>query len=294
MSTSMRSLLFVPGDSERKIAKGLASAADAVILDLEDAVAPDRKSAARALCAETLAQARRDAIGKLLIVRINALDTPYALHDLAAVIRHAPFGLMIPKCGGTADLEQLGHVLDGLEVRDGIPLGQTRLVPVATETAGAVLNLVGGARPIPRLYGMLWGAEDLAADIGALSNRDDAGAYTSPCILARNLCLLAASAAGAVPIDAVFTDFHDTGGLRAEADAAARDGFTAKAAIHPDQIATINAAFTPSAEAADRARRILAAFAAAPDSGAVALDGRMLDRPHLRAAERVIARSLTT
>jgi citrate lyase subunit beta/citryl-CoA lyase len=291
MTTALRSLLFVPGDSERKIAKGLASVADALILDLEDAVAPDRKPAARALCAEVLAQARRDATSKLLIVRINALDTPHALHDLAAMVRHAPFGIMVPKCSGATELEQIGYVLDGLEARDELPPGQTKLIPVATETAGAVLNLVGGIRLIHRLYGMLWGAEDLAADIGALANRDGQGRYTVPCILARTLCLLAASAAGAVPIDAVYTDFRDAAGLGAEAAAAARDGFTAKAAIHPDQIEVINAAFTPSTAESERARRILAAFAAAPDSGAVALDGRMLDRPHLRAAQRVIARS---
>lgn len=285
----MRSLLFVPGDSERKIAKGLASDADALILDLEDAVAPERKPSARALCAEVLAQARGS--GKRLVVRINGLDTPYALADMAAVVRHAPFGLMMPKCAGAADLEQVSYILDGLEARDDISQGSTSLLPVATETAGAVLNLVGGTRPIPRLYGMLWGAEDLAADIGALSNRDAAGAYTMPCILARNLCLLAASSAGCVPIDAVFTNFRDSDGLRIEAEAAARDGFTAKAAIHPDQVAVINAAFTPSADAIDRAHRIIAAFAEAPGSGVVSLDGRMLDRPHLRAAERVIARA---
>jgi citrate lyase subunit beta/citryl-CoA lyase len=287
----VRSLLFVPGDSERKITKGLGSAADALILDLEDAVAPDRKAFARALCAEILAQARSEASPNRLIVRINAFDTPHALHDLAAVIRYAPFGIMVPKCGGSADLEQIGHVLDGLEARDDIPAGQTKLLPVATETAGAVLNLLAGAWPLPRLYGMLWGAEDLAADIGALANRDDSGHYTMPCLLARNLCLLGASTAGVVPIDAVYTNFRDSDGLRAEALAAARDGFTAKAAIHPDQIDTINAAFTPSAAETERARRIIAAFAAAPESGAVALDGRMLDRPHLRTAERVLARS---
>eukprot|EP01037_Dinobryon_pediforme_P004272 gene4272-4322_t len=285
----MRSLLFVPGDSERKIAKGLASAADALILDLEDAVAPERKAAARALCAEVLAQARGSS--KKLVVRINALDTRFALGDMADIVRHAPFGLMVPKCAGAAELERLGFVLDGLEARDGIEPGSTRLLPVATETAGAVLGLVGGARPISRLYGMLWGAEDLAADIGALSNRDEAGGYTTPCVFARTLCLLAARTAGCVPIDAVFTDFRDTEGLRTEALAAARDGFTAKAAIHPDQIDVINAAFTPSAAASERARRIIAAFAAAPESGVVSMDGRMLDRPHLRSAERIIARA---
>jgi len=285
----MRSLLFVPGDSERKIAKALSSDADALILDLEDAVSPDRKATARALCAEILAQARETP--KRLIVRINALDTHHALGDMAAVARRAPFGLMVPKCGGTSELEYISHILDGLEARDDIPRGQTKLLPVATETAGAVLNLVGGIRTVPRLFGMLWGAEDLAADIGALSNRDGSGAYTMPCILARNLCLLAASSAGCVPIDAVFTNFRDTAGLRAEAEAAARDGFTAKAAIHPDQIEIINAAFTPSVAATEHARRVIAAFAAAPESGAVSLEGRMLDRPHLRTAERVMARS---
>jgi citrate lyase subunit beta / citryl-CoA lyase len=287
----MRSFLFVPGDSERKIAKGLACAADALILDLEDAVAPDRKSAARALCAEVLAQVRLKTAEPRLIVRINALDTPHMLLDLAEVVRHAPFGIMLPKCSGTADLVQIGHVLDALEVRDAIAQGSTRLLPVATETAAAVLNLAGATAAVPRLFGMLWGAEDLATDIGALSNRDTAGLYTSPCILARNLCLFAARAAGAEPIDAVFTDFRDTAGLQTEANAAARDGFTGKAAIHPDQIETINAAFTPSAAEGERARRIVGAFAAARDSGVVAFDGRMLDRPHLIAAERVLSRS---
>ena len=285
----MRSLLFVPADSERKIAKGLASAADAVILDLEDAVAPDRKAFARGLCAEILAQTRPAA--PKLVVRINALDTPDALADMAAVVRHAPFGLMLPKCGGAAELERLGHILDGLEARDDIPLGQTRLLPVATETAGAVLNLATGMRPLPRLYGMLWGAEDLAADLGARSNRDAIGAYTMPAVFARTLCLLAAIRAGCAPIDAVFTNFRDIEGLRAEAEAAARDGFTAKAAIHPDQIAPINAAFKPSAEAVARAGRVIAAFAAAPGSSVVTLDGSMLDRPHLKLAERVLERS---
>jgi len=224
-------------------------------------------------------------------VRINALDTAHALADLAATVRHAPFGIMLPKCGGAADLLRLGHMLDALETRDGVPLGQTRLLPVATETAAAVLNLAGGASPMPRLYGMLWGAEDLAADVGALANRDAAGGYTAAWVLARTLCLFAAAAAGVVPVDAVRTDFRDAAGLRDEAAAAARDGFTAKAAIHPDQIDVINAAFTPSTGECERARRIVAAFAASPGAGAVALDGRMLDRPHLRAATRVLARA---
>ena len=283
----MRSLLFVPGDSDRKIAKGLASAADALILDLEDAVAQDRTQAARALSAEVLSQKP----AKLIFVRINAFDTPYAVEDLAAVIRHAPFGVMLPKCNGAADLQRLDLMLETLEVREGIAVGHTKVLPVATETATAVLNLTSGAKLPSRLYGMLWGAEDLAADIGALSNRDAAGNYTPLCQLARNLCLLAAASTGTVPVDAVYTNFRDTEGLRVEAQDAVRDGFTAKAAIHPDQVETINDVFTPSPEACAHARQIVAAFAAAPDSGAVALNGRMLDRPHLRSAHRVLARA---
>lgn len=283
----MRSLLFVPADSERKVAKALASAADVVVLDLEDGVAADRRSVARGLCAEILAGAP----AKPAMVRINALDTGLALQDLAAVVRYGPFGIMLPKARGWADLARLGDHLDALETRDGIPLGRIRLLPVATETAGAVLGLATAAPPMPRLLGMLWGGEDLAAELGATANRDARGRYGGPFLLARNLCLMASAAAGVVAVDAVFTDFRDTAGLCAEADAAARDGFGAKAAIHPDQVEHINAVFSPSATQLDESRAVVAAFAASPGVGAIALDGRMLDRPHLRAAERILARA---
>lgn len=282
----VRSLLFVPADSERKVAKALASAADAILLDLEDGVAPGRRDAARGLCAEVLSA--RPA--KPVIVRINAIDSGLALTDLAAVMRHGPFGIMLPKSGGWGDLRRLHDWLDALETRDGIEAGRTRLIPVATETAGAVLGLASPPPPLPRLFGMLWGGEDLAADLGASANRDATGAYAGPFLLARNLCLMAAAAAGAIAIDAVHTDLRDLVALRVEADAAARDGFTAKAAIHPDQVDPINAAFTPTRAAIEWSRAVLAAFAAAPDAGAVALEGRMLDRPHQRAAERILAR----
>ena len=287
----MRSLLFVPADSERKIAKGLSSAADALIIDLEDAVAPDSKLAARAICAQMLASAEAASAGKRLIVRINAFDTPLAVDDLAAVVRHAPFAIMLPKSGGAADLIRLGHILDGLEARDGIEPGSTKIIPVATETASAVLNLTNST-PIPRLYGMMWGAEDLSADVGAKASRDPAAVYSGPALMARNLCLFGAAAAGAMPIDAVYTNFRDEAGLRAEAETAARDGFVAKACIHPDQVGPINEVFSPSAAEIERAQQIMAAFAASPGAGAVALNGRMLDRPHLRAAERILARAV--
>ncbi len=286
----MRSLLFVPGDSERKIAKGLASDADALILDLEDAVSPDNKSAARALCAEILASAEAKSSRKTLFVRINAFDTSHAFADLAAIVQHAPFGIMLPKCDGAADLARLSVALDTLEARDSVKAGSTRILPVATETARAVLNLIGAA-PTPRLFGMLWGAEDLSADIGASAPRDPTGHYSGPSLLARNLCLFAAASLGVEPVDAVYTNFRDTTGLRAEAEIAAREGFTAKAAIHPDQVAVINDVFNPSEAECTRARDIIAAFAASPGMGAVSLDGRMLDRPHLRSAERILARA---
>ncbi len=283
----MRSLLFVPGDDERKIAKGLASAADALILDLEDAVAAGRKAAARELCAATLAAGAR----MKLFVRINALDTGAALLDLAAVVKARPFGIMLPKCRNGGDVRLVSHYLDALEARDGVPAGETRILPIVTETGGSLLGLNGyDAPPIARLYGMLWGGEDLAADLGAISNRDDDGRYAAPYLLARSLCLFAAASAAAVAVDAVYTNFRDAAGLRKEAIEALRSGFSAKAAIHPDQIAVINEAFTPSAADVEAARKVIAAFDAAPGAGVVSVDGKMLDRPHYRTAQRALAR----
>lgn len=290
----MRSLLFVPGDDERKIAKGLASAADALILDLEDAVAPSRKAAARDLCAATLAGA---GARMKLIVRINALDTPAALIDLAAVVRARPFGIMLPKCRGGDDVRLLSHYLTALEARDGVPAGDIRVLPIVTETGGSLFGLGGYDNPpIPRLCGMLWGGEDLAADLGAITNRDEAGRYAAPYLLARSLCLYAAAAASVsfpvIAVDAVYTNFRDSAGLKQEAVEGLRSGFSAKAAIHPDQIAVINEAFTPSAADIEAARRVLAAFDASPGAGVVSVDGKMLDRPHYRTAQRVLARAV--
>ena len=287
----MRSLLFVPGDDERKIAKGLASEADALILDLEDAVAPARKVAARALCAATLAAGAR----MKLFVRINALDTGATLLDLAAVVKARPFGVMLPKCRHGDDVRLVSHYLAALEAREGVPAGDIRILPIVTETGGSLFGFGGLGSydnpPIPRLYGMLWGGEDLAADLGAITNRDDEGRYAAPYLLARSLCLFAAAASSAVAVDAVYTNFRDAAGLRKEAVEALRSGFSAKAAIHPDQIGVINEAFTPAAADVEAARRVIAAFEAAPGAGVVSVDGKMLDRPHYRTAQRVLARA---
>ncbi len=285
----MRSLLFVPGHDPRKLAKGLDCGADALIVDLEDAVPPSHKVAAREVAAGFIAANP----GRLpLLVRVNALDTGLLLDDLAAVVRARPLAVMLPKCRGGDDVAQVGHYLAALEAREGLPVGGIGIMPIATESALATLGTASYAQLAwARLQGLLWGGEDLAADMGTASNRDAQGHYTAPYALARSLTLLGATAAGVAAIDAVYTQFRDPEGLRAEAEEAVRDGFSGKAAIHPDQVAVINAAFTPSAEAVDWARRVTAAFEAAPGQGAIALDGRMLDRPHLRSAQRVLARA---
>ena len=284
----MRSLLFVPGDDERKLAKGLASAADALILDLEDSVAADRKATARELCEATLTAGAR----MKLYVRINALDTPAALLDLAAVVRARPYGIMLPKCRNGDDARRVAHYLTALEARDGVPAGEIRLLPIVTETGGSMFGLGSyDSPPIARLCGMSWGGEDLAADVGAMTNRDDSGRYAAPYQLARSLCLFAATSASVIEVDAVYTNFRDAAGLRQESIEGLRSGFSAKAAIHPDQIAVINEAFTPSAADVEAARKVIAAFDASPGAGVASVDGKMLDRPHYRTAQRVLARA---
>jgi citrate lyase subunit beta/citryl-CoA lyase len=289
----MRSMLFVPGDSARKIAKGLAGDADAVIIDLEDSVALDGKDAARRLTADTLAglAAPARAAGPEIYVRVNALDTGLTDADLAAVMAGRPDGIMLPKAGGAADVRSLSAMLVAEEARHGIASGATDIVVVATETAASLFHMGGYVDAGPRLRGLAWGAEDLSADLGATTNKRPDGAYADPYRLARTLCLAGAVAASVQPIDTVFTAFRDEAGLRAECEAAVRDGFTGKMAIHPAQVAVINAVFTPSAADVARARRIVDAFAEAGNPGVVGLDGEMLDRPHLTRAERLLARA---
>ena len=284
---TLRSLLFVPGDSEKKLAKGLESGADALILDLEDAVAPARKPAARAMVRDYLA-AHRDGAGPQLWVRINPLDAG-GLDDLAAIVRAAPAGLVVPKVDGPLDLVRLGHMLDALERRDGVatPLG---LIAVATETAKAPFRLAHYAdHALPRLVGLTWGAEDLSAALGAATNLGADGAWALTYRMVRSACLLAAKASGVQAIETLYVDFRDEAGLRAASAAAMREGFTGRIAIHPGQVAAINEAFLPAPEDVAHARRVVAAFEAAPDAGTVGLDGKMLDIPHLRQARHVLA-----
>jgi citrate lyase subunit beta / citryl-CoA lyase len=284
----MRSLLFVPGDSDRKLAKSLGSAADILLLDLEDSVAAGRKEAARAIACDFL---KSRPAGRHAYVRINPLTTPLALPDLEAVIPGRPDGIMLPKAAGGDDVRALDRALTGLEARNGLAAGKTAILPIATETAQAMFTLGTYGGSSQRLAGLMWGAEDLAADIGALGNRRADTTYEAPFALARSLCLFAAAAAGVAAVDTVYADFRDQSGFERECVEGARIGFSAKAAIHPEQVDIINRVFTPSAEAVAHARRIVDAFAAAPDAGVVSLDGQMVDRPHLIAARRVLARA---
>ncbi|WP_417769518.1 HpcH/HpaI aldolase/citrate lyase family protein [Stappia sp.] len=287
----MRSLLFVPGDSERKLEKALASGADVLLVDLEDSVALDAKQAARDITARFLTAQREVASRPRLYVRVNALDTGETDADLAAVMAAMPEGIMLPKSVSGADVQHLAAKLAVQEAENDIPDTQTRILAVATETAASLFNLGTYQGASPRLEGLTWGAEDLSADIGALASRTPDGAFSEPFRLARNLCLFGAVAAGAAPIDTVFTNFRDMDGLRAESLQALHDGFTAKMAIHPAQVPVINEVFTPSAAEVEKARAVIKAFAAAGNPGVVGLDGEMLDRPHLRRAEKVIARA---
>jgi citrate lyase subunit beta / citryl-CoA lyase len=280
----MRSLLFAPGGSAKMMAKAVTGDADAVIFDLEDAVHPDKKEEARRLVSEVLTAASRS--GPQLYVRVNPLDSPWCRGDLDAVLPLRPHGIMLPKLTGPQDLDRLDVLISEREPRDAA--GATRIIPVCTETAAATLSLAATSWRRPRLAGLLWGGEDLSADLGATANRDSSGAYTAPFVLARSLCLLAARAAGVLPIDAVFTDFRDTDGLAREADAARRDGFGAKAAIHPSQVAIINKAFTYTQAERDWAQRVVSALEAS-GSGVVQIDGVMIDAPHLAQARRILA-----
>lgn len=281
----MRSILFVPGDSPKKFAKALTTAADALILDLEDSVALAGKAAARDTVRDLLGGDRH---GKHLIVRVNAYDTGLTLGDLAAVMQARPDSIMLPKCRGGGDVARLGNYLSALETAFDIPEGQTGIIPVATETAESIQGLPSYTPAHPRLRGLLWGAEDLIASLGATSNRDGA-AYSDPFLMARNLCLIAAASAGVTAIDTVCTDIKDLDYVAAESRAARRDGFGAKAVIHPAHVDPVNAAFTPSEDEIAWAQKVIAAFDDNPDMGVVAIDGKMIDKPHERAARKIIA-----
>jgi citrate lyase subunit beta/citryl-CoA lyase len=286
----MRSLLFVPGDSERKLEKGFASGADVVIVDLEDSVAAANKAAARRVAADFIAARRRQA-ACAIYVRVNDLSTGLTEDDLAALVPARPDGIMLPKSNSGQDVQQLAAKLRVHEAENGLPDGAIGILPIITETAGGVLAAASYAGASARLAGLTWGAEDLSAAIGARASRDEGGRYTDVFRLARSMTILAASAAEVPAIDTVFPDFRNMTAFEAECREAERDGFTGRMAIHPAQVPIINAAFTPSAEAVERSQAIVAAFAAAGHPGVVGIDGKMYDRPHLRLAERLLARA---
>ena len=285
----MRSQLFVPADSEKKMVRGSESAADCLILDLEDSLTQERKPEGRRMALEFM-RGRRPP-GKQIYVRVNPLTSGMILEDLSAIMAGAPDGIMLPKCRSGSDVTQVGHYLSALEAREGLPVGRTRILPIVTEVAQGVFTMPSYMGCSPRLIGMTWGAEDLAADVGASIKRLPNGRYDDPYRMARSLTLLGAVAAGVIPFDTVFIDFRDPEGLEAECMAARKAGFLAKMAIHPVQLDVINRAFTITPDELDWARKVVQAFADNPTSGVVGLDGMMLDRPHLRQAETLIARA---
>jgi citrate lyase subunit beta/citryl-CoA lyase len=283
-----RSWLFAPGDSEKKMAKASDGPADIVLIDLEDAVAPENKAQARVMVRDFInANAGERA---RLWVRINPLDGPYALGDLAAVMPSRPGGIMLPKVNGRADVERLDHYLSALEVANGIDEGSTRVIPLITETAEAMFH-TGDYKGAPRIAALTWGAEDLADSIGAGSNLNPDGSYSFTFELARSLCLLGAAAAGVSAVDTIQADFRDLDGLRRRAEKVRREGYRGMLAIHPAQVEVINAAFTPTGEEIAEAQEIVDLFAANPGVGAIGYKGGMLDRPYLSRALQLLKRA---
>ncbi len=276
MTAEPRSWLFVPADSEKKIARALDSEADAIIFDLEDSVAPGQKSAARSILKELPARSS----GPQWWVRINPLGSEHHKDDLELIGLGDIHGLVLPKAESGADIKELSHRTGNIPIH-----------AIVTETAASLFGLLSYRDPASPLVAMSWGAEDLSAALGASSKHDDDGSLSFTYRLARSLCLAGAAAAGVQPVDGVFADFRDEDGLLSEARAAAHEGFTGKLAIHPNQVAVINAAFTPSDAEIAQARAIVEAFEAQPDAGVLSVDGKMVDRPHLIQAQRVLQRA---
>lgn len=279
-----RSFLFVPADSKRKLEKAADSNADALIIDLEDSVASSERTGARKI-ASSFVSSHRD---RNVWVRINPLDTEDALADLRELMPAGPAGIVLPKPQSAKDAIQLAKLLDVFEQESELPQGQTQIMPIATEQPAALFHLHEYINATPRLAGITWGAEDLSAALGASDNRDADGNWLPPYELARTLCLVAASAAGVVAIDTVFTDYKDVDGLARYASNARRDGFSGMLAIHPDQVDPINDAFVPSSKEIDRAKRIVELFAESPEAGVLAMDGEMIDKPHWVKAKKIL------
>ncbi|HEX4151942.1 MAG TPA: CoA ester lyase [Steroidobacteraceae bacterium] len=288
----LRSLLFIPGDSEKKLGNGDRAGADALVLDLEDSVLPERKARARELTVDYLKGRPSSGRRTQLWVRINPIDSPLALADLSAIVQAAPDGVMLPKADGPSDVARLSFYLDALEAQAGVAAGSIRVLPVATETAAAPFNLGAyAAAHLPRLAGLTWGSEDLSAALGASTNRETSGEWAFTYRVVRSLTLMGARAARVEPIDTLYADFRDEAGLRASSRASRAEGFTGRLAIHPAQVAAINESYTSSAEEIEHARRVVAAFEASPGAGAVSLDGKMVDIPHLKQAQALIRRA---
>ncbi len=287
----MRSLLFVPADGGSKLAKAMASGADAVIVDLEDSITPERKPQARAAALEFLKSESAKAQRPRLLVRINGLDTGMTDADLDAIVAGKPDAVVFPKAEGGSTVVHLDAKLTAREAIAGLPEGSIKILAQAVESA-AGLFAAGTYRDVSRrLIGMTWGPEDLSAELGAEANRDEHGNLTEPYRLARNICLYGAAAAKLPAIETIYADFRNLEGLRRDTDEARRDGFTGRLAIHPAQVAVINEAFTPSPEQIAKAKMVVAAFAAKPGAGAVGIDGKMFDRPHLVRAQNLLART---
>jgi citrate lyase subunit beta / citryl-CoA lyase len=282
---SARSWLFAPGDSEKKMGKAMDGPADIVLIDLEDAVAPESKALARPMVHDFIKANPQQR--HRLWVRINPFDGPYTLHDLAAVMPANPGGIMLPKVYGRADVDKLDHCLSALEVAHGIEEGSTPVIVLITETAEAMFH-TGSYKGAPRVTALTWGAEDLADSIGAQSNKHEDGSYTFTYELARSMTLLGAATAGVTPIETISADYKDLEALRLRAERVRRDGFKGMLAIHPAQVDVINAAFTPGDDEIAEAEEIVALFAANPGVGAIGWKGGMLDRPYLSRAETLL------
>jgi citrate lyase subunit beta/citryl-CoA lyase len=286
----MRSLLFVPADGGSKLDKAIASGADGVIIDLEDSIVPERKEFARAAAFAFLKSASSKAQRPRLLVRINGLDTGMTDADLDAVVPGKPDAIVFPKAEGGSTVVHLDAKLTAREAIAGLSEGSIKILAQAVESATGLFAAGSYRDASKRLIGMTWGPEDISAELGAETNRDEKGFLTEPYRLARNICLYGAAAAKLPAIETIYADFRNLAGLRRDTDEARRDGFAGRLAIHPAQVAVINEVFTPTAAQIEKAKMVVAAFAAKPGAGAVGIDGKMFDRPHLIRAKNLLAR----
>lgn len=284
----IRSFLFVPGDSERKQSKIQSSSADAVILDLEDSVSPKNRPAARKLVGDLLTSSLDHTTAPAIWVRVNPLTSSDYSEDLAAVVSANLAGIMLPKSLALESVHQLSVDIERIEIASGLPSGKIKIIPVVTESAASVLNVSTYQVGHPRLAGLAWGVDDLSADLKVSRKTNNQGQLDDVFRLARSLCLLAATAAQVPAIEAVYNDFRDSDGFISSTDNASKEGFFGRLAIHPDQIDIINSLFLPTPQEVANSKRVVEAFATSPNVGVIQLDGIMLDRPHLKAAQNLL------